>query len=286
MNTVTLKAYAKINLGLDITGKREDGYHLLKTVMQSVSLCDIITVSCCAGGISVSCDNKNIPADNSNIAYKAAERFFDATNISPEAEIIIQKHIPTEAGLGGGSVDAAAVLIALNILFGTKLSDEQLCNIGVTLGADVPFCIKGGTCLCEGIGEKLTPISTLTADNVVIAKGKDGVSTVTAYKNYDKLTGIVHPDIDKLVSKINAKEPYYSLCQNVFDSTVFLPEADEIRETMTEFGAHTACMTGSGSAVFGIFESASLAQKCKAELDKYVSFCDICSFSERGVGIE
>ena len=153
------KAYAKINLSLDIVGVRDDGYHLIKTVMQSISLHDVISISEEGSEISITCNDPSVPCDERNIVYKCAKRFFEYWGIEFGVHIDIQKNIPSQAGLGGGSADGAAVLVLLNRICGNPFSDEELCIIGAKVGADIPFCIVGGCVLCEGIGEVLTPIS-------------------------------------------------------------------------------------------------------------------------------
>lgn len=282
MNEITIKSNAKINLGLDIVGKRDDGYHLLKTVMQSVSLCDILKIEK-SDAISVECSDKNIPFSEENLAYKAAKAFFSETKIKSGAHIFIEKNIPSQAGLGGGSADAAGTIYALNKLYKTYLSDEQLCKIGAKVGSDVPFCIVGGTMLCEGVGEILTPLKNIYEHTILIAKGKSGISTVEAYKTYDKLNGINHPDIDMLVNAINNEENFYHYCKNVLELTAFLSSVDEIKETMTEFGAHVSAMTGSGSAVFGIFENKTLAEKCCQEFKKSGIYAFVSTPTDKGI---
>lgn len=282
MNEITIKSNAKINLGLDIVGKRDDGYHLLKTVMQSVSLCDILKIEK-SDTISVECSDINIPLSEENLAYKAAKAFFSETKIKGGAHIFIEKNIPSQAGLGGGSADAAGTVYALNKLYETDLSDEQLCKIGAKVGSDVPFCIVGGTMLCEGVGEILTPLKNISEHTILIAKGKSGISTVEAYKTYDKLNGINHPDIDMLVNAINNGENFCHYCKNVLELTAFLSSVDEIKETMTEFGAQISAMTGSGSAVFGIFENNTLAEKCCQEFKKTGIFAFISIPRDKGI---
>ncbi len=284
MDIITVKANAKINLGLDITGTREDGYHLLKTVMQSVSLCDVITLKK-ADRISLTCSDDTIPCDEKNLAFKAAKLFFEETKINGGVEIGIEKNIPSQAGLGGGSADAAGTIVALNKLYDADLSDEELCKIGEKIGSDVPFCIIGGTMLCEGVGEKLTPMKPICDMKIVIAKGTNGISTIEAYKTYDKLQGIKHPDIDALINAINNGEKFSHLCGNVLELTAFLSSVDEIKETMIELGAENSMMTGSGSAVFGIFSDERLAEKCSENLKKSGFFATISVPTEKGIEI-
>ncbi len=277
MDRITVKAYAKINLSLDITGKRDDGYHLLRTVMQSISICDIITIVKTEGDdITITCDNPAIPLGEKNIVYKTAKLFFEKTGKSSGLEINIEKHIPHQAGMGGGSADAAAMLVALNELFEAGLSAKELCEIGVTLGADVPFCIEGGTALCEGIGEIITPLQPLRKCVVLISKPKKGISTVEAFRVFDSLTGISSPDVDAMVIAISNGLPYAQHCKNVLEFTALLAELDEIKSGMKAYGATASCMTGSGSAVFGLFESEFPAKECYKKLQEDVGFAEIC----------
>lgn len=277
MDKITVKAYAKINLSLDITGKRDDGYHLLRTVMQSISICDIITITKTAGEeITISCDNPAIPLGEKNIVYKTAKMFFAETGKSSGLDIAIEKHIPHQAGMGGGSADAAAMLVALNTLFDAGLTTEKLCDIGVELGADVPFCIEGGTALCEGIGEIITPLAPLKNCTVLISKPKKGIPTVEAFRVYDSLSGISHPDVDAMIDAINNGAPYAQYCKNVLEFTALLAELDEIKSGMKAFGAVASCMTGSGSAVYGLFDNELSAKECYAKLRTDVGFAEIC----------
>lgn len=258
--TVTVPAYAKINLFLDIRSMRENGYHNIISLMQSVSLHDDITVSLLPAeekSITVVCEGTDLPCNKINLAYRAAELFHADGRIS----INIVKRIPISAGLAGGSSDAAATLIALNSLTGNKLSTDELCSLGSHLGADIPFCIKGGACLVEGIGEILSPIPSMPQFPIVIAKKGDGMSTPAAYKaldeKFDRFIGY-YPRTDKLdiLTGNNADEE--DLCRGLFNifETVVEPErpfVTEIKETMLACGAVGAMMSGSGTSVFGIF---------------------------------
>ena len=267
--TVTIPAYAKINLFLDIHSIRENGYHNIISFMQSVSLHDDVSVSVLHADekkITVSCNNSAIPCDRSNLAYKAADIFPYVGQI----DVKIDKKIPMSAGLAGGSADCAATLIALNKLTGEKLSLEELCALGAKLGADVPFCIRGGACLVEGIGEILTPISSMPRFSIVVAKKGDGMSTPYAYgeldKKFDRFVSYM-PKTKKLDNLINAKRDIDigDFCKglfNIFESVVEpeRPYVTEIKNTMRFCGAATAMMSGSGTSVFGIFEREEDAQ--------------------------
>ena len=270
---ITVKAHAKINLTLDIVGKRDDDYHLLETVMQSVSLHDIVSVSKDnSGGISVSTSDDDIADDETNLAFRAAKAFFEHTGIfNSGTEIRIKKHIPTQAGLAGGSADGAAVIVALNELYSADLSDEELWSIGEDVGADVPFCITGGTMMVRGIGNILSPLPDLADCFILIAKPDSGVSTGSAYAAVDNFAGkLVHPLTDDVCGDICAEDiPAVAkrVC-NVFEQALALEEPAEIKAAMLECGALGACMTGSGSAVFGIFEDEDDAEKCCGILGK------------------
>ncbi len=275
--SIRLKACAKINLCLDIIGTRADGYHLLESVMQSIELCDRVSVRRKGKRIRVICDKLNIP-QQSNIAYKAAKEFYKSNNISEDDGVCIRikKQIPSQAGLGGGSADAAAVLVALNKIFKTHLSEEALCEIGARIGADVPFCVCGGTRLARGIGEILTKIDNYCDFKLVIVKGTDGVSTKEAYEDFDNATDIKKLRIDKVIEALaagNTSELKGRLI-NVFEQTTRVKEVSKIVEELKSLGAVEAAMTGSGSAVFGIFTSSKDAKRCKKALkDKYPFVC-------------
>lgn len=264
--TMTAKAYAKINLTLDVVGRRDDGYHLLKTVMQSVSLHDNISITSTDDcDITVHTSNSNIADDKSNLAYKAAAAFFEAAGIATQGiSIDIQKNIPIQAGLAGGSADAAGVLYLLNRMFGTDMSHEKLCFIGEKLGADVPFCLTGGTVLCEGIGEKLTPLPNIPECFILIAKPDGGVSTAEAYRAVDSLPDAEYPHHTKFIESIHRGDikTASSLLYNKFEEALRLPSNAIIRKAASDCGALGACMTGSGSSVFAIFDDESLAKRC------------------------
>ncbi|MBE6758946.1 MAG: 4-(cytidine 5'-diphospho)-2-C-methyl-D-erythritol kinase [Ruminococcaceae bacterium] len=269
----TVRANAKINLSLDIVGKRDDDYHLLESVMQSVSLCDTVNVKLGTeeGGITVSTTgNSCIADDHTNTAYRAAAAFFDYTEIdNPGVSIRIKKAIPAQAGLAGGSADAAAVIVALDELLNTRLEPEQLCDIGERVGADVPFCILGGTMLARGTGNILSPLPDLPDCHILICKPEVSVSTAAAYRTVDE-QGLTSPaecseDISEAICGSDLEGVAKHL-RNIFERVTDIPEVDSIKERMVRSGALGACMTGSGSAVFGIFDDADLAEDCAAEL--------------------
>lgn len=272
------KAFAKINLALDIIGKRDDGYHLLRMVMQSVSLHDEVKVEAGEPGIRVICSRKDVPCDESNTVYKAAAAYFKHTGMAPNVTIRIHKTIPSQAGLGGGSADAAAVLRLLNEMNGTKLSKETLCRLGLEVGADVPFCIAGGTALAEGIGEKLTSLPPLPSCCIVICKPTVSVDTKKAYALADAAAKAESGYCTAMLEAVRASD----ICEvgaslgNEFEQVMHLTEVNHIKEAMKASGALGACMTGSGSAVFGIFSGMQEAAGCKAKLLAYYSDVFLC----------
>ncbi len=290
-------APAKINLFLDITARRPDGYHEIAGVMQSISLCDTVTLevteptgmylcsmashSTGAGAVTLTCSDPTLPVDNRNLAWRAAEIFFAATGRGCKNLLIhIEKRIPAAAGMAGGSTDAAAVLVGLNDLFDSPLTTEALCEVGLKLGADVPFCIMGGARITEGIGEVLTPITPMPECELVVACGGEGVSTPSAYKALDNLyenfTPTVYtPHTAEMATLKTAlwQEDLTTLCGSVFNlfESVVLPErpvARQIKETLTASGAITAMMSGSGPSVFGVFpKGGGSAQRAQAALE-------------------
>ncbi len=262
-------APAKINLFLDILGTLDNGFHSLFMVMQSVDLCDEITVDKGDGGITLTCSDTRLPQDEKNIAYKAAKAFFDATDIEPNAVIHIEKKIPFEAGLAGGSADAAAVIVGLDELYGTQLSKQTMCEIGLKVGSDVPFCIKGGTCIAQNRGEVLSRVKHLKKCHIVLAKPEKGVSTAQAFAAADK-AHIYHPDNLKMLEACSNGD-FDGICKhasNVFEQVIEVVERVEIKEVMRLCGARLYQMSGSGPTVFGIFEDKEKAEKCCEELKK------------------
>ncbi len=247
------KAPAKINLSLDILKKREDGYHELKMIMQTVSLYDIIDIELSDKMILTS-NKTDIPLNEKNLVWKAADIFFNHTKINKKCKIHIEKNIPDGAGLGGGSSDAATTLLALNEIFRTNLTENQLINLGVQIGADVPFFILKGTCLAEGIGEKLTKIKNKTNPYILIYKPEFSISTKWAYENLN-LQNKTKYNIDNIVKNLN--NSFYDF-KDIFNyledvSIPHYPQIEIIKNTMKNLGATSSLMSGSGSSVFGIF---------------------------------
>ena len=272
MISLKIHAYAKINLTLDILGKRPDGYHDLVMVMQSVGLHDEVSVKLTDNTeITVKSSSALLKDDESNTAFKAAKRFFEYAGITDKgAEIIMEKHIPMEAGMAGGSADAAAVIIALNRLCGTNYSDERLWEIGVRVGADVPFCITGGTMLAKGKGEILTKLPALSdfekAPVILLCKPDVGVSTGRAYSAVDNCdpTSLIRPDADAMRKALSERSVYgiADHLGNVFEQVLTIEECESIKKCMLAGGALGSCMTGSGTTVFGIFDSEEAANQC------------------------
>lgn len=273
-SSVTVKAPAKLNLSLDIMDSGEDDYHLMRTVMQIVDLEDeIIIKKNNLGQINLSCDNENVPQGADNLAYKVALAFFEETRIEDiGVDIIINKNIPMAAGLAGGSADAAGVLVGLNELYETNLKDDKLCEIVLRLGADIPFCIKGGIKLADGIGEIFTPLPQLPECYFVIVKPQESMSTKIAFELFDKFGSFKKPDVDSMVAGIVAQKLDViaeHMC-NEFEEPVSarVPEIAEIKHALLECEAIGASMTGSGTAVFGLFNNKNKAKKCVKILEE------------------
>lgn len=265
------RAPAKLNLTLDVVGRRADGYHEIRTVMQAVDLCDEVALSRTdGGGIRLSLSDPSLPADGSNSCHKAATCFLEATRLPcPGVSIHVTKRIPQQAGLAGGSADAAAVLRGLNRLFGAGLSARALCEIGARVGADVPFCIEGGAALATGIGEQLAPLPPLRDVWIVIAKPPVGVSTQAAYAAIDTTAmPLTRPAETRMIEALGKGDPALagSLLCNVFEQVLSLPAVSEIRREMAAFSPLGSAMTGSGSAVFSLFASEIAAQNCATAL--------------------
>lgn len=278
MDSISVEAYAKINIGLDVRGIRDDGYHDVRMVMQTIDICDTIILKKREDGvITVVSDNDKIPSGSDNLVYKAAEEFRNEFNseFSDEFEdwdfgvdIIIQKRIPVSAGLGGGSADAAAVLKGMNILFNTGLSRDRLMQIGTRVGSDVPFCIFGWTEFAGGRGEKITPLLGFPKTHIVIVKPLAlGISTAKAYSILDNEESLYHPEIDSLVDALHEAAPIEEIVGymgNTFERVMVRehPVIGEIKTALEENGALRSLMSGSGPSVYGIFKDEKSAVKC------------------------
>lgn len=269
---VKVKAAAKINISLDIIKRLENGYHSLFMLMQSVDLYDEISIKLTNDKkITIACNISDIPTDKSNIAYKAAEAFFKYADIdNPGIEIDICKAIPFAAGLAGGSADGAGVIVSLDRLFGTNFSQKQLCDIGITVGADIPFCIIGGTMLAQDIGGVLSPLPELKDANIVLAKPKAGISTKSAYNAFDSANNVRHPDNASIIhfAANGDYDTVYKYASNVFEQFIEVPERVNIKSVMRNNNCKMTCMSGSGPTVFGIFENENDAKKCYEKLSE------------------
>ena len=264
LEQITIAAPAKINLSLDITGKLENGYHALDTIMQTISIEDKITLAKTGRQISVLCDHPQVPQGNGNICHKAAEAFFEKTALEGGVIITIDKNIPVAAGLAGGSSDAAAVIKGLNLLYGTGLTQREMCEIGLKCGADVPYCIVAGTCRAKGIGEKLTKLPSFAGVYIVLVVPDFFVSTEWAYKNYDLNSPDEKPCTEELISYIRGRDIKNTAerMANVLESVTAKkhPEIREIKHDIKKSGACGSVMSGSGPSVFGLFENEEKAR--------------------------
>lgn len=261
-----VKAYAKINISLDIVGKREDGYHLLEMIMQSIDLYDEISIEKQQEDITITCDKHYVPTDERNLAYKAAKLFKEEFNITSGVKININKNIPVCAGLAGGSTDAAAVLKVMNKLFDINASEEKLMELGLKLGADVPYCISGGTALCKGIGEEVIKIKPFKDKILVLVKPPFGVSTKAVYQEFKIDKARNHPNTELLVKAIE-EDNLELVCKNMKNllENVTLRKHKvliNIKEEMKKYGCLGTMMSGSGPTVFGFFDDMLSAQKC------------------------
>lgn len=281
--TLTLAAHAKINLFLDVVGRRADGYHDIESVMQTVSLADTVTVSVLEGRgepmISLTVSDPRIPSDGRNLAWRAAEKFISVSGVRDSISINIDKRIPAAGGLAGGSTDAAAVLSALNALYGSPIDSDMLRRIGAELGADIPFCLVGGTVETLGIGEVLTPLSPIPDCDILIVRPHETVSTAEAYRKIDALPALPpHPSVSDMKDAIacGSLADIARAAYNIFEKT--MPPDSEIhmiKRTLDGCGAVMSMMSGSGATVFGIFSDRSDADAAADALSKpgYESVC-------------
>ena len=287
LSDLELKAYAKINLGIDVTGRRDDGYHLVRMVMQSVDIYDtVILKKRDDDGIGFTCTDERLQTDD-NLCVKAARLFCETTGRRCGTDIRLIKNNPVAAGMAGGSTDAAAVLKGMAELYDIDISEKELCDIAVSVGADVPFCIHGGTALCEGIGEVLTPIYGMPECVILVAKPDVQVSTAGIYKKLDGIGEYGHPDIDGIRTGIESHD-IHALCSrmgNVLELVTGseVPEIAVLEDAMMEQGACKAMMTGSGPTVFGIFLDIDDAEKCMHRIKTrgLCSFIKITSMKDR-----
>lgn len=264
-NIITRNAYAKINLALDVARRLPNGYHEVRMIMQTVDICDVLTFSKADKGITLKVDNIELPTDGNNLICKAAKLLLETAGVSGGVDITLEKHIPIAAGMAGGSTDAAATLLAVNELYELGFGVEALKEVGVKIGADVPYCIEGGTALAEGIGEVLSPLVAPPDCYLVVAKPDINVSTKFVYENLRANELKKHPDVDGMIGDLRAGD----LCGiaeklgNVLETVTIpaYPIIEDIKDTLKEHGALNALMSGSGPTVFGLFK-----EKDKAEL--------------------
>ena len=268
-----IKAYAKINIVLDVVGKREDGYHLLRMIMQNIDVYDEISiVKSKINKISITCNKVFVPTDERNLAYKAAKLFMDTYKIKSGVEIHIKKNIPVSAGLAGGSTDCAAVLKLMNKLFDINESSEELMKLGVKLGADVPYCIEGGTALCEGIGEKITKLQPFKNHILVLVKPPFGVSTKEVYRSFDINKVRIHPNTEYIIKEMEQNNLVYvaNNMKNLLENVTLRKHRliSSIKEEMIGCGAINSMMSGSGPTVFAFFDDMLKAQRCYEQMKK------------------
>lgn len=265
-NDISLKALAKINLGLDVVRRREDGYHEVRMIMQTIYLYDRLDIKMTKEpGIQIQTNLSFLPVNENNLIYKAAKLLMDEFSITDGVSVKLDKRIPVAAGMAGGSTDAAAMLIGVNRLFSLGLTKKQLMERGVQIGADVPYCIMRGTALAEGIGEALSPLPQMVKCPVLIAKPSISVSTKFVYQNLKLDDTTIHPDIDRLIDDIKAKNLHDIAAHmgNVLETVTIpnYPVIDEIKKHMLSNGAIGAMMSGSGPTVFGLFDDEDTAKK-------------------------
>lgn len=285
MNEYQMKAYAKINLGLDVVRRLENGYHEVKMVMQTVGIYDVLTFERIDEGIVVTTDSGELPTDENNLIYKAAKLMMEQYDIKEGVRIHLEKNIPIAAGMAGGSTDAAATMKGINRLFDLGCTLRDLMELGVKIGADVPYCIMGGTALAEGIGEKLTALPPAPECFLLVAKPDINVSTKFVYEHLDAAGVEKHPDIDGMVKAIREEslQGVLDRMENVLESVTVpaYPVIDTIKNRMRELGALNSLMSGSGPTVFGIFIEKEKAQEAyeiitKEGLAKQVFVTEFC----------
>lgn len=293
------KAYAKINLFLDVVGKRDNGYHDISSIMQTISIYDDIslTIAPGEGNTRIICDDSSLPTDENNILSKAVAKFKSYTNKEFTASFEVKKNIPVSAGLGGGSADGAAAIMLLNELTEADLSHEQLVKIASMVGADLPFLLYGGTAITEGIGEIITPIINNSSLYLVVAKKKSGVSTVWAYNELDKAYNDFKPNSyspkqQKCISLTeglsrNDNNLIVDNIFNIFEDTIGTVNKDvpELKKSMNDAGAIASMMSGSGPSVFGLFKCEEVANRCAALLNSKDTTAFSCKFVKSGENI-
>lgn len=268
--SIQIKSRAKINLSLDVLGRRDNGYHDVEMVMQQINLYDIVTIEKSASGITLTCSDHFLPTDDKNLAYRAAQLMMDLFSLEVGFRIHIEKNIPIAAGLAGGSTNAAAVITGINELCQLGLSTQKLQEIGFQLGADIPFCFMEGCAVARGLGEQLTPIRGFEHAWMVLVKPNFGVSTKEVYTqlNLDAITE--HPDTSRMIQALENQNKFeiYTQMINVLESVTLklYPKVSEIKSTLSEFGADSVLMSGSGPTVFGFFSTYERAKTAHKKL--------------------
>ncbi len=275
---IRVQAPAKINLTLDITGRLPNGYHTVEMVMHTISLTDTVEVSK-SDGLHIRIEGADLPVDPTNTAWKAAGVFAEALGVAPHFDILLQKRIPMQAGLAGGSADAAGVLVALNLLHNSPFSVEQLAQMGAKIGADVPFCVIGGAAYAYGIGTDLKPLPLLPDCYIVVAKPHCGVSTAAAYSAADALPYPTDTKSDVMTKSLETGNIRLigANMYNRFAEVLHITEVETLTAAMRQMGALGAEMTGSGSAVIGIFEDMHTAEQCANALRDMTASTDVCT---------
>lgn len=293
MTQVKVKAPAKINLSLDIVGRRPDGYHTVSMVLQAVSLYDTLLYSmeeeAAFDAVNIVCEGYDIPCDKTNIVYKAAQAFYHYTGVDARpVSVVIEKEIPTQAGLAGGSADGAATVLALNYLYETRLTMKEMAEICSKVGSDVPFCLLGGTMLATGTGTTLKKLCALQKCHIVICKPEISVSTKEAYEKCDSkpYKGFLYTD--EVVKQLYRRDirGLSSCLYNEFEQVLTLPEINEIKKLMMKQKALGASMSGSGSAVYAIFQTEKQAKSCVSALKKRYDKVFLCEPIKDGAKIE
>ncbi len=270
MDSYTIKAYAKINLGLDVLGCLPNGYHQVKMVMQSVGIYDELLLQRADHGIVLTTDSGELPTDENNLIYKAARLMQERYGLREGVRIHLQKSIPIAAGMAGGSTDAAAAMKGMRELFCPDVTDGELMDAAVKIGADVPYCVMGGTALAEGIGERLTALKAVPEMTLLVAKPGIGVSTKEVYPKLDATRLRRHPDIDGMVAAIKEGNlrGVVERMENVLENVTIPahPVIATIKQRMLELGAHNSLMSGSGPTVFGVFPDRACAEHACEQL--------------------